>query len=418
MSRGSKMSGSRLNEDILSLIAALNSGGLVSGKTPALHNVDWPAMIMAIEKTGMAGYFSALLFQTEAGSEVPAAFVDTLKKAAHRIAAYNVFYESECARILQGLSSTGVENILLKGLSYMEDIYGDTSARRMSDIDLLIRPDDRMKVLEYMLAGGYSNYVIPSFKGSLEDFTNLTDLIGEAHFMKKSGALTVSIDLHWRLRAGYPMNNYLALDRFPWWENTDTVIIGGVPARRLSPEMQFIHLALHFVIHHQYTGLRWFIELCLFIKRYGNDLDWEFIYRTAASLDCRKLLGVCLRLAADYLGDSWPGSAMWRRFLPSHSILPGEYLIYKRCLMRSSRSRLASYICMTLSPATFAGRLKMISYFLLDTQGVIFWHGSGTRVPKFLQPFYNLYIIGMQLLRGKRAKSSDDKILTSLHKKL
>ena len=397
------MPGSGLNGKILSIIAALNSGGGYFVKTPVLHNVDWTAIVAAIEKTGLAGYFSTLFSQNKAGSEIPATVVDTIKIAARRIAAHNVFYESQCARILQGLSSTGVENILLKGLSYMEDIYGDTFARAMSDIDLLIRPVDRIKVLEYLLTEGYSNYVIPSFKGSQNDFTNLTDLIGEAHFMKKSGALTVSIDLHWRLRAGYPMNDYLALDKFPWWEQTGTVIIGGIPARRLSPEMQFIHLALHFAIHHQYTGLRWFVELGLFIKRYGNDLDWEFIYMTASSLDCRKLLGICLRLAADYMGDSRPCWAMWRKFLPGRTMLPGEYRFYKSCLMRDARSRIAAYICMTLSPATFAGRLRMFSYFLFDPQGVTFWRGSDTRVPQWLQPFYNLYIIGSQLLRGRRA---------------
>jgi hypothetical protein len=286
----------------------------------------------------------------------------------------------------------------------MEDIYGDTSARGMGDIDLLVRPDGRMKALEYLLADGYSNYVIPSFKGSRDDFTKLTDITGESHFMKKSVVLTVGVDLHWKMRAGYPLNDYLLLDRFPWWKNNNTVIIGGVSARRLSPEMQFIHLALHFAIHHEYTGLRWFIEICLFIKRYGNDLDWEFIYKTAISLDCRKLLGVCLRLAADYMGDSWPCSVIWRRFLPGSTLLPGEYRFYKSCLMRETRSRFASYICMTLSPATIAGRLRMISFFMFDPQGVMFWSGSDKQVSKLLQPFYNFYLIGSQLLRGRRVK--------------
>ncbi|KFO67377.1 hypothetical protein ER57_11230 [Smithella sp. SCADC] len=393
-----------VNENILSLTAALNSGGLVSGKTPAWHNADWPTMIAALEKTGMAGYFSVLFSKTEAGLKIPAADFDTLKKTARRIAAYNALYESECAELLKGLSAMGVKSILLKGLSYMEDIYGDTSARGMSDIDLLIRPDDRMKALDYLLSDGYSGYVIPSFKGSKDDFAKLTDITGESHFIKQSGVLTVGIDLHWKMRAGYPLNDYLLLDRFPWWEQTGMVVIGGATARRLSPEMQFIHLALHFAIHHQYTGLRWFIELCLFIKRYKSDLDWEFIYKTSASPDCRKLLGVCLRLAADYMGNSSPGPAVWRRFLPENALLPGEYRFYKSCLMRETRSRFASYICMTLSPATLAGRFGIISYFMFDPQGVMFWSGSDKRVPKLLQPFYNFYLIGSQLLRGRRAR--------------
>lgn len=397
------MRGRSLYEKILSLVAVLNSDEPISGKTSALRYADWPAVVAAIEKTGMAGYFSALFSQAEAASGIPATVADHLKKASRRVAARNAFYESECARILKGLSAAGVENILLKGLSYMEDLYGDTSARTMSDIDLLIRPDDRMKALEYLLAEGFSNYVIPSFKGSGDDFADLTDLIGESHFMKKSGALTVSVDLHWKMRAGYPMNDYLALDDFPWWKNTGNVMIEDVSARRLSPEMQFIHLALHFAIHHQYTGLRWFIELGLFIKRFGHDLDWEWIYRTASSSDCRKLLGVGLRLTADYLGEDRAGKEIWRRFLPGRALLPGEYRFYQSCLMRESRSRLASYFCMSLCPATPAGRLRMMARFLFDSQGVTFWQGSATKVPRLLQPFYNLYIIGSQLLRGRRA---------------
>lgn len=392
----------RFNENILSLIDALNSG-----KASVWRDVDWPAMIAAIEKTGMAGYFSDLFLKNEAASKIPAAVADTLRKSARRVAARNAFHESECAKLLKGLSSAGVENILLKGLSYMEDIYGDASARTMSDIDLLILPDDRTKAFDYLHTDGYSRYVIPSFKGSRDDFERLTDITGESHFMKKSGALTMGVDLHWKMRAGYPLNDYLLLDEFPWWERNGVVVIGGETARRLSPEMQFIHLALHFAIHHEYTGLRWFIELCLFLKRYHSELDWEFIYRTSASPDCRKLMGVCLRLAANYMPASSPGAAIWRRFLPDSALLPGEYRFYQNCLMRDERSRLASYFCMVLCPATLAGRLGIIAYFMFDAQGVIFWHGSEKKVPKWLQPFYNIYIIGSQLLRGRRRWSDN-----------
>lgn len=397
-----------LNKKILSVIAVLNSDLPDSAKNSCLGDLDWPALISSIKKTGMAGYFSSLFFQNKDCPGIPLAALEDLNHAARRVAALNIFYETECAHILRGLSSISVENILLKGLSYMEDIYGDTSARTMSDIDLLIRPADRLKTLEYLTAEGYSNYVIPLFQGEHDDFSKLTDIIGEAHFMKKSGALTINIDLHWTFRAGYPMSDYLTLDKLPWWENTDAVVIEHTTARRLSPEMQFIHLALHFALHHQYTGLRWFIEFCLFLKRYGKELDWEFIYETASTNDCRKLLGVCLRLSADYMGESWPGASFWQRFLPERAMLPGEYRFYKNCLMRQSRSRLSSYICMPLFPATIKGRLGMIHHFLFDSQGVMFWHGSKTKIPGLLRPFHNLYVIGRQLLRGRRTQSRND----------
>lgn len=396
------MKGSHLNEDILSLIAVLNSGELHPDQISAMQNLDWRAMAAAVEDAGMAGYLADLLMQPGAGREVPSSFAEPIKAAARRTAAMNNFYKFECEKILKKMSDASIDNILLKGFSYMQDIYGNTAARRMSDIDLLIRPHDRKKVMEYLRAEGYSEGVTPSFRGNHQDFDNLSDIKGEAHFISKIGALAVNIDLHWKFRANFPMNDYLDLDRFPWWENCGTVLIGEIPAKRLSPEMQFIHLALHFALHHQYTGLRWFVELGLFLKRFGGELDWEYIDTTASSPDCRKLLGVCLRLVTDYLGESWCSKAIWKKFLPAKALLPGEYRFYQSCLMRVSWSRFSKYICMLLSPATIVGRLKLISYFFFDSEGIVMWHGSNRKIPKWIQPFYNLYIVGCQLLQGKR----------------
>ncbi|HDS05816.1 MAG TPA: hypothetical protein ENN95_02120, partial [Deltaproteobacteria bacterium] len=201
------------NKKILSLLSFLYSGGNAKSNVSALTVIDWPEMTALIMKKGLVGHFYSMLYQNPtAAALIPADTMERLKTAARRVAAHNVFYESQCSKILDGLSAAGIENILLKGFSYMQDIYGDTSARGMSDIDLLIRPDDRLKALEYLLGEGYEIYVIPSFKGSREDFPALTDITGETHFMKKSGALTVGVDLHWKMRAEFPMNNYLDLD--------------------------------------------------------------------------------------------------------------------------------------------------------------------------------------------------------------
>lgn len=142
--KGISVNKERLKNDFFSFIAALNTGDPPSDTKPALHNVDWSAIVPAIEKAGMAGYISSLLARTGKEAEAPADVFENLRKKARRIAARNVFYETECAKILKGLSAAGLDAILLKGFSYMHDIYGDTSTRAMSDIDLLIRPAGRM----------------------------------------------------------------------------------------------------------------------------------------------------------------------------------------------------------------------------------------------------------------------------------
>lgn len=399
------MKKSSLNQKILALVSALHSDCGAVADQSLRDALSTPELVDAIKKTGMAGYFCALLDENRKRLGIAPSVIEELKVSTRRTAAKNVFYEAQCARLLCSFSSRGIPHILLKGLSYMEDVFGDISARTMSDIDLLIRPDDRLRALEVLLEESYAVYFIPLFQGPKEDFHKLTDLIGEAHFVKKSGALTINIDLHWKLRPGYPMSDYLHLDKLPWWENTTSVVIGDAPAKRLSPDMQFLHLALHLGLHHQYTGLRWFVEFCLFLKRYGHELAWDNINALAGSKDCRKLVGICLKLAEDYMGASWPGVAQWKNFLSADALLPGEYPLYRHCVLRDSRSRFASYLCMALFPATIRGRMEMIRHFLFDPEGVSFWHGTGKKLPKGLQIFYGLYIVGRQMFAGRRAAS-------------
>jgi hypothetical protein len=354
----------------------------------------------------MAGFFSDLISGHELSIGIPPEAANELKKAARMTAVHNAFYEDRISRILRDISAPGVECLLLKGFSYMTEIYGNNSARKVSDIDLLIHPADRFRVLDYILNEGFTPYIDPGFRGTRDEFMEVTDFTGESHFAKKSGALTFNLDLHWKMQAcfeGYPLNDMLSVGSYPWWETCSSTDIGGMAVKRLSPEMQFIHMAVHFAAHHQYNGLRWFIEFSLFLKKYGNDLDWQFIRKTAAASHCRKLIGVTMRMASEVLGDSWPAAASWRAFLPPFAMLPGEYHFYKKNLRRDYRSRLAVYVCMAFSPSTLAGRFRMVSYFLFNPEAVMFWRVSGMPVPKWLQPCYIFYRLIRDALRKRHA---------------
>lgn len=400
------MSVTNQNKTILRLFAALNSHGSIESKGQDFRYLDWPALVSKVDEAGLAGYFANVLSAPEMSDAIPKEASVALNNAARRIAAHNTFYEDQASKIIMGLSALGVECVLLKGFSYMTEIYGNNSARKMSDIDLLIHPADRCKVCDYFLGESFAPYIDPDFRGSADEFIRMTNFTGEAHYTKKIGALALHIDLHWKVQAnfdGYPMNDALALDTLPWWKSTSHVEIGKATALRLSPEMQFIHMATHFAIRHQFNGLRWFIELCLFIQKYGNVINPESIRAIVSSQDCRKILGITLRMTEEYLGYSFENRLNWRDFMPEGALLPREYSFYKNCLMRNSRSEIAVYLCMLLAPSTMAGRWNMIKYFLFDPNAVRFWRVSGKSVSKWLQPFYILYRLIREALRRRHA---------------
>jgi len=400
------VSAKNLNKNILRLFTVLNSPGSIESKGQAFRYLDWPALVSKIDEAGLAGYFADVLSAPEMSDTIPKEASVALTNAARRIAAHNVFYENQTSKILTGLSELGVDCLLLKGFSYMTDIYGDNSARKMSDIDLLIHLADRFRVRDYLLSGSFIPYIEPTFRGSADEFIRVADFAREAHYTKKIGSLALHIDLHWKMQAnfdGHPMNDALALDTLPWWNSTSIIEIGDAVIQRLSPEMQFIHMAIHFALHHQFSGMRWFIELCLFIHKFGNVIKPGSISAIVRSPDCRKVLGITLRMTEEALGYSFENRLHWRGFMPKGALLPGEYRFYKKCLMRNHRSKITTYLCMLLAPSTMAGRWHMVKYFLFDPHSVMFWWVSGKSVSKWLQPFYILYRLIREALRRRHA---------------
>ena len=400
------MSVTNLNKNILRLFTVLNSPGSIESKVQDFRYLDWPALVSKINEAGLAGYFADVLSAPEMSGVIHKEALVKLTNAARRIAAHNAFYEDQASKILTGLSALGVECLLLKGFSYMAEIYGNNSARRMSDIDLLIHLADRFRVRDYLLSESFIPYIEPTFRGSADEFILVADFAREAHYTKKTGVLALHIDLHWKMQAnfeGHPMNDALALDTLPWWYSTSHVAIGKATALRLSPEMQLIHMAIHFALHHQFNGMRWFIELCLFIHKFGNVIKPESISAIVRSPDCRKVLGITLRMTEEALGYSFENRLNWRGFMPKGALLPGEYSFYKKCLMRNYRSKIATYLCMLLAPSTMAGRWRMVKYFLFDPHSVMFWWVSGKSGSKWLQPFYIFYRLIREALRRRHA---------------
>lgn len=142
---------------------------------------------------------------------------------------------------------------VLKGCALIGDIYPDAGQRFMSDIDLLLPEEKLSAAIEALELRGYRPSKASSFEA--DEFKIVLE--------KTSGAVPVTLELHTRL--------FYQHDGFHSWQLRPHPQFRHIQA--LSLEDQLVHLLGHLGYQHTFLMLYWFLDLDLFLRKYGSAVD-------------------------------------------------------------------------------------------------------------------------------------------------
>src|SRR6266478_2583755 len=159
---------------------------LLRGTRPA---ADAPSATIeaALRSYECGGYLHVLWASGRRDNSLPPAWAETLRKVYRKTALDNLAALAEF-RVVGGiLTRAGIPFILLKGASYLTNLYDDPAARMLTDIDLLIRPADAGRVGHLMTAS--------EFRGMGEGY--------ESRFgrfeMRRTTIGGCGFEFHWRI---------------------------------------------------------------------------------------------------------------------------------------------------------------------------------------------------------------------------
>lgn len=177
------------------------------------------------------------------------------------IAADNLWKLTRLATVLERANAAGVAIVVLKGAAVLGHLY-ELHERSMNDVDLLIRPADRERLLDCL-----APEVRLVARSPMLDLLP-HDLSGEF------GALFegLPLDVHTDLMNRPWLRQVVALDERDLWERAVPVRVAGQPALRLSSEDQLLHLATHGVLHHTSWDGRTSEDVQRLIQR--DSIDW------------------------------------------------------------------------------------------------------------------------------------------------
>jgi hypothetical protein len=257
---------------------------LLSGK------LDWDYLLSMAKWHGVLPFVAKHLV---GNSAVPDDVIRSLRESLFAIASKNLRLTAELAAISATFQSRGIQHIPYKGTVLSQILYGTIAQRSISDIDLIVRPEDVAEARACLEELGFSDGF------GLTSGQRLRAIrYGFEYSFIRDG---VTVDLHWRLVQNFAWPS-LNMDHV--WRYLVPFAFFGRDYSVFSPELALAVLCVHSA-QHEWLQLSMFVDLAVLLSQHRN-LDWKTIEELAGDSHSRRSVLVALKLAHDYLGSPLP----------------------------------------------------------------------------------------------------------------
>jgi hypothetical protein len=296
--------------------------------------VDW------IEREGVASLCGYQLKRLH--PDVPPEGLNVAKRligAYYRTTARNVLRYHHLGLLLEEFDQAGLSVLMLKGAALALSVYPEVGLREMSDVDLLVRPEQLQTADRLLTIEGYQavdRSAIDLARPPSEHLTTLDyrDLQG----------VKPAIHLHWHLiNSTVPHADYSRrIDLEGVWARAGRLLLKNRSILELSPSDAVLYLSEHAMrVSHSLNRLMWLADLAWLIDRRRDQLDWNEIERRA------RLWGIDRLVRPVYtVIRAWFGVPMPDQFVEAFRQPPPswEERLFCACLARSIRHPGLSYL--------------------------------------------------------------------------
>jgi Uncharacterised nucleotidyltransferase len=271
----------------------------IVGQTSAWPDaLDVDSTLNRASEQGLAALLFGQLSRNERLAHLPARAVERLRREAVRACALELAGKTELQKVCGACA--GADALLFKGAALAYDVYSDASWRGRSDVDLLVRPRDRQRAIDRLVALGYRTTTEPlGTRVSHQVQLQRTDEWGCRHVC----------DLHWTLsnRA-----------RFADAVSFDDLLGASIALPRISPEARGLGhehalwlASVHRIVHHQNDPRAiWLYDVHALAQALDQDGMRRFV-SLAARTSTRCLAQATLRMTAALFATTVPDEVWW-----------------------------------------------------------------------------------------------------------
>ena len=237
-----------------------------------------------------------------------------LERAYYGQALFNTVALQELSRLVRSLNGAGIVPVILKGGALAGRLYRNVALRTLSDLDLLVRPEEAPAAERALRGAGYG-YADPDAIGDYDDHHHLPP------YAPPRGHPRIEIHtalLHRRQRA--------EPDVAAMRERSREVAVGDGTARVFCPEDQLLHAALHLALSDRFVrGVKDVVDIDRLVRQ-TDGFDWERVVATAGDPALGRPLHYALHLSRTLLGTPVEAAA-WARLRAHRLPLPEDRML-------------------------------------------------------------------------------------------
>ncbi len=212
----------------------------------------------------------------------------------------------------------GIRYRLLKGLANAIGLYGDLGARPMSDIDIVIAPEDLLTCHNFLTERGWQTETAPSAQRLRFQYAST--------YLHPDGG---NLDLHWRPAEDFTTDFYNPSDL---GESTQLAWMGQ-SIETLNPTANLACTILHGVAWNHLSPVRWVSDALLLLQQQDHPIHWDQF----ESLTQRYRFNHITTAGLQYLVTHFPAIAtLIPEHLRNHPLTTSEErLLHIRCRSRT-----------------------------------------------------------------------------------
>ena len=230
------------------------------------HFQEWTKLLNESEAQGLSPLLYHQLHRY-ALDTLPTTINRTLKLQYLRHRYRNQIQIAALYDILQLYQKVGIDVLVLKGAALCHLLYSDPALRPMSDIDLLVKPQDAIRAHQLLKQLGFT---VPNIKDKWMQHHHLPEA------QKQQDGIMVIVEIHHNVfHRALPVSMIWADTHRPFMPFS----LGDMTAFTLSYEDMLWHLCHHAVILGEPFKLIYVADIVGFAEKFIDKIDWNVMHQ-------------------------------------------------------------------------------------------------------------------------------------------
>ena len=256
--------------------------------------VDWSLLVDRAHGEGVVPLVHWNLRRLDLLRHLPSQAQRRLTAGAQSLWARGAALAARWGEATSALREAGIETITLKGIVLAHTVYPEPGLRPMADIDLLVRPADRLRAIAVLARLGYRT---PGPEA---------ERLGESRCFAELVRDGVLLDLHWDIARYLRFDGVVRVDHDGLWRRAQPFVLGEGRSLALCPEDMLLHLVLHLTLGSDFARVLWYADIDAVIRRYESEIDWDRVVDEARRWRIRALLDWTLTVVHASFGTPLP----------------------------------------------------------------------------------------------------------------